>query len=282
MRQPPRKYNVIQMEELKKQTKEMDEAGLIEPSRSPWRSWPLLTHKISPTGERIEFARYCTDLRVVNDCMEDNDAYAGAVPRIVDSLAHNIQKMGNDVWYAKLDITSAFFNVELPECDRDMFSFYTPLGARRWCRNPFGSRQSPQSFATILRQCLLGVEWSFVYAFLDDLLIVGGSFEQLLENLDAIFLRLRSFGFKLKPEKVTLAAREVSMLGYRISGNQVKVDPIKLRACYLWKRPTNKKETLSLFQNSLNWQVHYTNYVDQKVILNGQKRLKVLSLHSKR
>ena len=251
VREPPRKYNAEQMEELTKQVKQMSEIGLIERSRSSFKSWPVLAHKISPTGQKIKYQRLCCDYRIRNSMMEDSDAYAGAVPRIVDifdSLAKNIQEMGNDVWYAKLDITWAFFNVELPENDRQYFAFQTPYGLMQWTRNPFGSKQSPQAFATVLRQCLLGIEWQFVYAFLDDLLVIGGSFEQLIDNLDAVFTRLKSFGFKLKPEKVTLAAKEVPMLGYIISGNEIKVDPIKLRTCHLWERPSNTKEVLSFVQ----------------------------------
>ena len=107
--------------------------------------------KIDPhTGEKLQYKRYCIDLRRINEALEDGSAYCGAVPRLVDlfdSLAMAI-KGSRDVYYAKLDISAAFHNIQLREEDRDYFSFYTPLGPYRPTRTPFGWKGSPQSSRT--------------------------------------------------------------------------------------------------------------------------------------
>ena len=47
---------------------------------------------------------------------------------------------------------------------------------------------------------LRGLNWKTLLAFLDDVLIMGKSFDDHLENLDAALKRFRKFGLKLKPK----------------------------------------------------------------------------------
>ena len=158
--EPPRRYNANQLQELIKQTNEFNSIGVIEPStENPnFLSQIVLASKVDPTsGKELRYARFCLDLRRANDCLENGSAYSGAVPRTVDlfdSLAHSLKGKGDDAIYAKLDISSAFFNIEIPEEDRDFFTFGTPIGNYRPTRCPFGSKFSPQAFNTILGMCL--------------------------------------------------------------------------------------------------------------------------------
>ena len=253
IRQAPRRYGPGQMEEMLKQTKEYLEIGMIEPAPdSPWKSWPVMAAKICPTtGRKLAYKRFCVDLRAVNDSLEDLGAYSGAVPRMVDlfdSLASALKGHGDTAVFAKLDISSAFFNIVLDEADRDIFAFNTPLGPYRFTRTPFGWKGSPNVFAMTLALVLVTALWVFVWAFLDDLLIAGRSFDDLLQRLDFVLLRLRAYGMKLKPLKAVLAKKEVPMLGWILSGSKILIDPFKKEACRLWKTPSTKKEALSFIQ----------------------------------
>ena len=252
--EPPRRYNTNQLQELIKQTNEFNSIGVIEPSKNnpSFLSQIVLASKIDPTsGEKLRYARFCLDLRRVNKILVDSSAYAGAVPRTVDlfdSLAHSLKGRGDDAIYAKLDISSAFFNIELPEEDRDYFTFATPIGNYRPTRCTFGSKFSPNAFSTILGLCLATALWVWIWAFLDDLLIAGANFDELLQHLDFVLYRLRPYGFKLKPSKAMLAKKEVPMLGFLLSGSKLFVDPLKRESMRLWAKPTLKKECLSFTQ----------------------------------
>ena len=90
--------------------------------------------------------------------------------------------------------------------------------------------------------------WLWVWAFLDDLLIAGANFDELLEHLNFVLYRLRAYGFKLKPSKAVLAKREVPMLGFFLSGSKIFNDPLKRESMRLWAKPTLKKECLSFTQ----------------------------------
>ena len=61
--------------------------------------------------------------------------------------------------------------------------------------------------------------------YLDDLMIVGVSFEDHLGNLRKTLDRLRSYNLKLKPKKCSLFQTKVLFLGKLVSREGVAVNP---------------------------------------------------------
>ena len=66
---------------------------------------------------------------------------------------------------------------------------------------------------------LRGLTWKTVLAFLDDILIMGMSFENHLKDLEEAFERFGLYGLKLKPRKCILFQSEVEFLGRIVSKN---------------------------------------------------------------
>ena len=80
---------------------------------------------------------------------------------------------------------------------------------------------------------------------MDDILSFPRGFQNMIKNLDVIFYRLMTFGFKLKPEKLSLAKSEVPMLGFVLKGPSVGLSTSKLRTTETWPTPSNKDEVVS-------------------------------------
>ena len=64
--------------------------------------------------------------------------------------------------------------------------------------------------------------------YLDDIIVLGKSFENMMQNLETVFNRLASSGLKLKAKKCNLFAQEVEYLGHIISEDGVSTDPKKI------------------------------------------------------
>ena len=110
-------------------------------------------------------------------------------------------------------------------------------------------QNSHQTLSAVYRGLALTTAlWLWVWAFLDDLLIAGANFDELLEHLDFVLYRLRAYGFKLKPSKSVLAKKEIPMLGFLLSGSKIFNDPLKRESIRLWAKPTSKKECLLFTQ----------------------------------
>ncbi|GFQ74285.1 retrovirus-related Pol polyprotein from transposon 297 [Trichonephila clavata] len=81
--------------------------------------------------------------------------------------------------------------------------------------------------------------------YLDDIIIVGKSFEEHLSNLRRVFEKLKEAKLKLNPSKCNLFRHEVNYLGHIISAEGVRTDPQKVSAVKDWRRPKNVHELRS-------------------------------------
>jgi len=61
-----------------------------------------------------------------------------------------------------------------------------------------------------------------------DVIVIGRTFQEQLDNLRKVFLRLREGHLKLNPEKCQLFRKEVRYLGHIVSSSGVTTDPEKL------------------------------------------------------
>ena len=81
-----------------------------------------------------------------------------------------------------------------------------------------------------------------MFVLLDDIIVLGHSFEAHIQNLDSVFQRLREAGLRLKPDMCAIFREEVSYLGHIISRGGVAADPAKLIKVANWPVPTSVRE----------------------------------------
>ena len=104
-------------------------------------------------------------------------------------------------------------------------------------------------------------------SYLNDLNVIGKSFEDHLSNLRRSFEHIRKFGLKLKPWKCCLFQTEVPFLGKLVSRQGVSVDPNKIKAIIDWPVPKSKKDVES-FLGFMNYhQDHIKDFADITVCL---------------
>ena len=104
---------------------------------------------------------------------------------------------------------------------------------------PFGLCSAPATFERLMETVLAGLNWQICLIYLDDIIVIGRTFEDKINNLDKVLTKLRDAGLKLKSRKCQLFAREVEFLGHIISREGIKTDPRKTEAVREWPRPEN-------------------------------------------
>eukprot|EP00944_MAST-04C_sp_MAST-4C-sp1_P006309 g6309.t1 len=130
------KLGVAEREAVKKWVGEMQAAGLIQASKSPWCS-PLLCVR-KPDGT----FRVCMDARKLNE-LTIKDAYP------VHNVQDNLEKLGGSVLFSTMDLLSGFWQVELDERSREKTAVATPLGLFEHVVMPMGLCNAPQTFTRI-------------------------------------------------------------------------------------------------------------------------------------
>ena len=122
----------------------MLEAGVIEPSTSPWSSPVLLVPKpkeLKLTGKPAW--RFCIDYRQLNNVTVKNAYPLPNITDIIDALE------GASI-FSSLDLKSGYWQIPLRETDKEKTAFITHRGQFQFNRVPFGLANAPSVFALSL------------------------------------------------------------------------------------------------------------------------------------
>ncbi|GFX57866.1 hypothetical protein TNCV_3068331 [Trichonephila clavipes] len=104
---------------------------------------------------------------------------------------------------------------------------------------PFGLCNAPATFVRLMETVLGGLSYEACLVYLDDIIIVGRSFEEHLKNIRRVLQKLKEANLKLSPSKCHLFQREVTYLGHIISAEGVRTDPDKISAVKDWNCPSD-------------------------------------------
>ena len=244
-KEPPRRVPYHLQEDNDKAIEDMLAKNVIEPSSSPWAAGVVLVKKKDGS------TRFCVDYRKLNR-VTVKDAYP--LPRIDDSL----NQMSGAKWFSTLDLCSGYWQVEVEPKDRQKTAFATRKGLYQFQVMPFGLCNAPATFERLMETVLAGLQWDICLIYLDDVIVFGKEFEDMIENLSVIFERLLSAGLKLKPKKCTLFARKVEYLGHVVSENGISTDPRKVGVVKTWPEPANITELRSF----LGFCSYYRRYIE--------------------
>ena len=226
VRQPPRRVPFALRDTVTKLVEEMLEQGVIVPSSSPWASPIVLVMKKDGS------TRFCVDYRKLNATTK-LDVFP--LPRIDESL----DLLSGTQYFTSLDLASGYWQVGMAPDSQEKTAFTTNTGLYEFTVMPFGLCNAPATFQWLMENVLAGLARDKCLVYLDDILVIGQTFEEHLTNLREVFSRLRRAGLKLKPTKCKLLRKEVDILGHVVSRQGIAADPKKVMAVTEFPRPTD-------------------------------------------
>ena len=124
-------------------------------------------------------------------------------------------------------------------------AFITHSGLYEFLVMPFGLCNAPATFQQLMEVVLNGLVHNTCLVYLDDILVIGRTFQEHLSNLHQVLTRLREAGLRLKPLKCQLAATQVEYLGHIVSAKGIEADPKKVEAVQQYPVPENLKKLRS-------------------------------------
>ena len=210
--------------EEKKHIQNLLDIGVIRPSKSEWASAPVLIRKKDGT------VRWCVEYRDLKNKTVKDTFPLPNIQDMLDSLADN-------VYFSTLDMASGYYQIELKDEDKRKTAIITRYGLFEHNRMGFGLCNAPATFQRAIQLVLSGLTWKSALAYLDDINVLGKSFDDHLQKLEEVLLRFRKYNLKLKPKKCFLCRREVKFLGKLCTKEGLLINPLKVEAVKKWPVP---------------------------------------------
>jgi len=240
IKQRYRPRNPVMQAIIDKEVEEMERAGVIEPSTSPWSSPVVIAKK------KDGRPRFCVDFRKVNEVTE-KDAYP--LPQIEATL----DKLRGAKYLSTIDLKNGYWQVPLAPGSRPITAFTVPgRGLMQFRVMPFGLHSAPATFQRLL-DTVLGPELEpHVFVYLDDIIVASQTLDDHLCHLKEVFTRLRRARLKINPEKCRFGAKQLRYLGHLITQDGISTDPEKTEAIARIPPPRGVREVRQ-FLGMLSW-----------------------------
>jgi hypothetical protein len=88
----------------------------------------------------------------------------------------------------------------------------------------------------------IGERDKFMVIYLDDIIVFSKSDREHHEHLKMFFLKCRTFGLSLNPNKSMFSMKEGNLLGHIVSAEGVMIDPCRVKAIQTLSLPRSRKE----------------------------------------
>ena len=205
---------------------------VVVPSASPWASPVVIVPKKDGTK------RFCVDYRRLN-AVTRRDSFP--LPRIDDLL----QSLNGSKFFSSLDAASGYWQIAMAPRDQEKTAFVTRSGLFEFTVMPFGLTNAPATFQRLMNVVLEGLIGKACLVYIDDVLVIGKTFEEHQANLQAVLQRLKQANIKLKLKKCHFAKPSIQYLGHVISQSGVSTDPEKIQKIKDLPAPENLDELRS-------------------------------------
>jgi hypothetical protein len=155
------RMSVSELEELKKQLKELLDNEFIHPSSSPWGAPVIFVEKKDGTQ------RMCVDYRALHEVTNKNKYPLPHIEDLFDQLK------GARV-FSKIDLRSGYHQLRRRPSDIAKTAFTTRYGLNEYTVMSFGLTNTPAYFMYLMNKVFMEYLDKFVVVFIDDIWCIRG------------------------------------------------------------------------------------------------------------
>ena len=234
-----------QLDEVRASLKIMLDAGVIQPSNSPWCNAVVLVRKKDGS------LHFCIDFRKLNS-LTVKDSHP--LPRICETL----ESLAGAAHYLTFDMNSGFWQVPMDKESKQYTAFTLGSMGLYDCESmPFGLCNTPPTSQRLMLNCLGQLNLTCCLIYLDDVIIFSQTEEGHLERMHVVFDCLHKHGLKLKPSKCDMFKTEINYLAHHVSKKVVLPSKKNLEAIAECPLP----DTYTKVKSFVGLVVHYRHFI---------------------
>ena len=146
----------------------------------------------------------------------------------LEVFAHLVNKK----WVTTIDLSDAFYQIELHPDSQPLTAFYSEAHGKRYCfmRCPQGLRNSPLHLKLVMDRLFSNMANDVIH-YADDIMIATeGTIREHIDRLADVFAKLEEGNIKIRPQKVNIARESIDFLGIVWKKNTISIPEAKLQA----------------------------------------------------
>ena len=205
------------------------------------------------------------------ECVLKKDAY------LIPNMDAILDRLRNARYISKVDLRQAYYQVPLERTSRKYTAFTLPeSGLWQFTRIPFGLANAPATFQRLI-DALFGPECeSYVFCYLDDIIVVTETFDEHMIWLDIVLRRIAEAGLVVQRKKCEFCCACVTYFGYLLDHEGLRPDAERIAPVLNY--PTTRHVCdVRTFLAMAGWYARFIeNYAEMKLPVNkltfkGQK-----------
>src|SRR6266498_76339 len=135
-----------------------------------------------------------------------------------------VDKIRGKKYYTSIDLASRYWQVEVNENSQDITAFVTPWGLYQFNVMPFGLINAPATFQRLMNYILHDYLNDFVVVYLDNILVCSDTFDEYINHLRKVFIKLREANLVIKLKKCKFRQRKIKFLEHIIGTDRLRTD----------------------------------------------------------
>ena len=157
---------------------------------------PIVTVR-KPNGK----VHLCMDFKKIN-------AQTTPLPFYMPLIEEVVEAEGSAHYISTLDLSKGYYQILMSENDIPKMAFICHVGKYEFVRMPFGVRNTPALFQTLIDK-LLRDKRPFARSYMDDIIIFSNCWDDHLTHIRQILIALRDAGLTANPSKCKWGGEQI-------------------------------------------------------------------------
>ena len=163
--------------------------------------------------------RLILNLKILNEFLEYNHFKMETIHSVADLIQPHC-------YMTTIDLKDAYYSVKISEEDSKYLKFYVGKNLLKFVVLPNGLSSGPRKFTKLTKPPIacLRIEGVIVAIYIDDIIVIGDTFEECLIGAIKTIKLFLKLGFIIHPEKSSLQpSQEITYLGFVFNSKEMLV-----------------------------------------------------------